>query len=162
VLSDSDDAWDLKLQKYARLGVRELVSFDPEGPRPVLRIWDRLDNDLVERELVGKPTPSLVLPGYWVVVADPAHGPALRLSRDEAGESLFPTQAEAEAEGRRIEAEGRRIEAEGRRIEAEGRRIEAEGRRIEAEGRRIEAEARAALEAELRAAKAEIARLKGG
>lgn len=117
ILGDSDDRWDIKLQKYARLGVRELVSFDADHSPAVLRIWDRLDGDLVERELGGEATASTVLPGFWVVVTDAEHGPALRLSRDEAGLALFPTPTEAEAAARRAEANA--AEARIRQLEAE-------------------------------------------
>jgi hypothetical protein len=120
ILSDSDDRWETKLQKYARLGVRELVSFDADRSPAVLRIWDRLDGDLVERELGGQAAASNVLPGFWVVVTDAEHGPALRLSRDEAGLALFPTPTEAEAAARRTDADARlAAEARIRELEAE-------------------------------------------
>jgi hypothetical protein len=113
ILSDSDERWETKLQKYARLGVRELVTFDPDSSPATLRIWDRLDNDLVERELTGDSAASGLLPGYWVVVEDPEHGPALRLSHDDAGASLFPTPTEAEVAARKLaEARIRELEAE--------------------------------------------------
>jgi hypothetical protein len=113
ILSDSDEHWETKLLKYARLGVRELVSFDPESSPATLRIWDRLETDLVERELIGNSAASNVLPGYWVVVADPEHGPALRLSHDDEGTSLFPTPTEAEVAARKLaEARIRELEAE--------------------------------------------------
>jgi hypothetical protein len=113
ILSESDERWDTKLQKYARLGVRELVTFDPESSPATLRIWDRLETDLVERELCGNSAASNVLPGYWVVVADPEHGRALRLSQDDAGASVFPTPTEAEAAARQAaEARIRELEAE--------------------------------------------------
>jgi hypothetical protein len=114
ILSDSDgDSWETKLAKYMRLGVRELIAFDPESPSPALRVWDRLENDLVERELTFNSAASKVLPGYWVVVLDAEHGPTLRLSHDDAGTSLFPTPTEAEAEARlAAEARVRELEAE--------------------------------------------------
>jgi hypothetical protein len=113
ILSESDERWDSKLQKYARLGVSELVAFDPESSPGTLRIWDRLEADLVERELTGNSAASNVLPGYWVVVADAEHGRALRLSHDDAGASLFPTPTEAEAAARQAaEARIRELEAE--------------------------------------------------
>lgn len=113
IVSETDDNWDTKLQKYARLGVRELVSFDAERTPAVLRIWDRLDSDMVERELSTGSAASNVLPGFWVVVNDAEHGPALRLSHDETGTQLFltPTEAKAEAQ-RQAEARIRELEAE--------------------------------------------------
>jgi Uma2 family endonuclease len=49
--SDASEAvWARKLRKYHRLGVCEVVRFDPEGGE--LRIWDYVEGDLVERVLV--------------------------------------------------------------------------------------------------------------
>ncbi len=122
IISDSDveESWEIKLHKYARLGVRELVSFDPQAKSPLLRVWDWIENDLVERELSSAVAASNVLPGHWVVVNDAELGPALRLSRDGSSSGLFPTRAEAEAEGRRVEAEALRAsEARVRELEAQ-------------------------------------------
>ena len=93
--------------------MRELVSFDAEHSPAVLRIWDRLDSDMVERELSTGSAASNVLPGFWVVVNDAEHGPALRLSHDEDGTQLFSTPTEAKAEAQRqAEARVRELEAE--------------------------------------------------
>jgi hypothetical protein len=120
IVSASDESWETKLQKYARLGVRELVAFDAERSPALLRVWDRLEADMVERELSDKPTASNVLPGFWVVVTDATHGPVLRLSHDEAGTKLYPTPTEAESEARRMETEARlNAEARVRELEAE-------------------------------------------
>jgi hypothetical protein len=46
--------WDEKLARYHELGVKELLRFDPaeaEGRR--LRAWDRVHDDLVERQVTG-------------------------------------------------------------------------------------------------------------
>jgi Uma2 family endonuclease len=131
IQSDSDEGepWEAKLRKYPRLGVRELVAFDPE--RAALRVWDCVGNDLVERQLTGAAA-SNVLKGFWVVVQDPELGPALRLAHDAAGHALYPTPTEAEAEARRVEAEAHRVEAEAHRVEAEARRA-AEARIVELE-----------------------------
>jgi hypothetical protein len=121
ILGESDlESWDTKLAKYMRLGVRELVAFDPESPSPTLRVWDRLENDLVERELGASSAASNVLPGYWVVVLDPEHGAALRLSHDAAATALFPTPTEAANDARRAETEARlAAEARVRELETE-------------------------------------------
>lgn len=61
-----DLEWDEKLARYGELGVAELVRFDPEvaaGGR--LRVWDRMEEDLVEREVLGDTTPCLVLGWTW-------------------------------------------------------------------------------------------------
>jgi hypothetical protein len=70
-----------------------------------------LESDLVEREIASGSPASSVLPGYWVVVLDPEHGPALRLSHDEAGKAPFPTPTEA-ADAARLTAEARVRELE--------------------------------------------------
>jgi Putative restriction endonuclease len=106
-------AWEAKLDKYAHLGVKELVRFEPEAHEPSLCIWDRVENDLVERDVVGRSAPSLVLPGHWLLVDDPELGATLRLSHDALGERLYPTPTEA----RRREAEA--AEARIRELEAE-------------------------------------------
>lgn len=110
IISDFDARdrnWDAKLASYRQLGVRELVRFDPEAEQGKLRIWDRLDDDLVEREPTGAPTPSSVLPGYWLLVGDEKLGPTLRLSRDETGQRLYP--AAPPADGEALLAAERRI-----------------------------------------------------
>ncbi len=118
ILSESDD-WEDKLERYHELGVRELVSFDPESTR--LRVWDRVDEDLVERVLDDDTaTPCTTLGGFWVVAA--ADGtPALRLARDARGKQLWPTPGEAEAH----EAQARRTEHSAR-VAAEKRVAELE------------------------------------
>jgi Uma2 family endonuclease len=140
----SDDArdrdWDAKLERYRRLGVRELVAFDAECSPPSLRLWESVGGDLVERALEGLSAPSRCLPGTWVVVPDEVAGVLLRLSRDPEGKDLFPTPAEHErqvAERERQAAErerSQRVAAEARASEAEARirELEAELRRREA------------------------------
>jgi Uma2 family endonuclease len=115
VISDSDERdrdWDAKLQRYRRLGVQELIRFDPEASEltRVLRIWDAVDGNLAEREVSGTVAQSRVLPGHWTIVEDAALGPTLRLSRDALGANLYLTASEsAEARVRELEAElGRR------------------------------------------------------
>ena len=99
VISDSDERdsdWDAKLQRYRRVGVLELIRFDPEtaDPARMLRIWDAVEGDLAERDLSGSAAASRVLPGHWLVVQDPALGPTLRLSHDALGASLYQTPSE--------------------------------------------------------------------
>lgn len=112
ILSKSDGpTWEDKVERYRRLGVSELVAFDPNVPEQPLRIWDFVGNDFLERRLSDPWAHSPHLHGYWLAVDVPGEGLTLRLSHDPQGERLFPTPAEAEAEGRRAEAEGRRAEA---------------------------------------------------
>jgi Uma2 family endonuclease len=142
ILSASDERdreWDDKLERYRRLGVRELVCFAPDAEPPSLRVWDAVEGDLVERELDGLAAPSHCLPGTWLVVADPHHGQVLRLAHPEGGK-LFPTPAEHEREA----AEAAREAAEAAREAAERERklraaAEERVRELEAELRRRDA-----------------------
>jgi Uma2 family endonuclease len=138
IVSDSDagiPAWQEKLRRYDRMGVLELVRFDPQTTGAErLRIWDRVDGDLVERLVEGNAAPSSVLPCAWEVAGADDLPVALRL-RDGLSGELIPTRAEArlrEVEARRQEAEARRQEAEARRREAEARHA-AEARVLELE-----------------------------
>ncbi len=119
IISESDERdrdWDDKLEKYKRLGVRELVRFDPESREQPLRIWDSIEHDLVERELPEPRAQSHCLPGFWLVLEQPEFGRALRLSHDHEGAQLYPTPTEQEAEGRRsAEQRVRELEEELRR-----------------------------------------------
>src|SRR4051812_5275332 len=85
IISESDERdrdWEAKLSRYRRLGIAELVRFDPDAGQKALRVWDLVDNDLVERELSQLTAASRCLPGFWVVRDAPELGPTLRLSRD--------------------------------------------------------------------------------
>lgn len=128
ILSASDERdrnWNDKLERYRRVGVRELVCFDPEVEPPVLRVWEAVDGDLVERRLAGLEAPSRCLPGSWVVLGDERVGSVLRLRRGVEGTDLFPTpeEQEREAAARAREAVDReralRVSAEARIRELE-------------------------------------------
>lgn len=107
ILSASDERdrdFEGRLAKYARLGVRELVTFDPEESAG-LRLFTFLDGDCVERVLESRQAGwSEVLGLWWVVAEDAAIGPMLRLSRNQEGTDLLLTPAEA-AERRVAELE---------------------------------------------------------
>ena len=123
VVSDFDEpeaVWQEKLEKYRRLGVRELVRFNPVSGDQLLRIWDLVNGDLLERQLGEPKAQSRVLPGFWLNVESASLGPTLRLSRDECGAQLFLTPAESEAEARRTEREA--AEQRIHELEAELRR----------------------------------------
>lgn len=111
VISEHDERdrdWESKLDRYRRVGVVELIRFDPEvtDPARILRIWDAIEGDLAERQIAGPAAASRVLPGHWLLVQDPVLGPTLRLSHDALGSSLYPTSSEkAEARVRELEAE---------------------------------------------------------
>lgn len=100
----------LKLERYRRAGVREVVRFDPEHRERPLRIFDLYDGDLVERDLL---TPDALgcdaLGLYWATRNDAENGLVLRLARDVSGSELLLTPEEAElaalARVRELEAE---------------------------------------------------------
>ena len=133
IVSPSDappGPWKKKLERYVQCGVPELVRFDPMAKAGRLRIWDRLDGDLVERD-VSSPAGHLcdALGLYWCLNVDPRLGLMLRLSRDSAGLELLPTleeaQRDAQARTREAEEQARQAEARVRELEAELTRAKA-------------------------------------
>ena len=110
-----DRPWARKLAAYKRSGIRELVRCDPEDARSPLRLWDRIEGDLVEREVLKQDLErSDVLGLFWQVEPVTELGLMLRLCRDSAGREPVLTDEEA-----RCEAEARRVEAEARVRELE-------------------------------------------
>jgi len=102
---DAGDDWEDKLGRYHELGIRELVRFDPEaevGAR--LRIWDRIDHDLVERRVAADATTCLTLGLTWVVREVDGEPVGLRLT-DEAGGLVLNALESANARIRELEAE---------------------------------------------------------
>src|SRR6185436_12478032 len=86
---------EAQLQRYRQMGVAELVRFDCDDAERPLRVWDRSDNDLVERTLERPGSTKCGPLGiFWVVVADPVLGRALRLAHDFDGHELLPTPVE--------------------------------------------------------------------
>lgn len=121
-------AWAEKLQRYQSLGVQELVRFDPEfrAGEPALRIWDRVQGALLEREIAAARCSSSALDLEWVVAAADEHAIALRITTGGGSQILVPTRKEA----RQVEAEARQAEAEARKnAEDRVRELEAELRR---------------------------------
>jgi hypothetical protein len=117
IASSSDGReWNSKLEAYHALGVSELVFFDPDAqPGSRLRVWDRVDGDLVERVVDGDQTPCRALSGTggaptWVVRPEGPYPFALRLATSSG--QLLPTRAEAEARAREDEARARQAERE--------------------------------------------------
>ena len=101
----------------------ELVRFDADadaGER--LRVWDRIDGDLIERIVIDDRSESALLDHGWVVAPDEEHPVALRLETRSG--ALIPTVSEADRE--RAEAEKQKQESEKQRQEAEKQRQEAE------------------------------------
>jgi len=133
IISDSDageSVWAEKLRAYRSIGVRELVRFDPEAPTSSrLRIWDRVNDSLVERELTSSSEPSSVLAIYWVV--GPAENYQIALRIADKQRNIIATRSES----RQLEAEARKVEAEARlSAEARVRELEEELRRLRKPG----------------------------
>lgn len=99
IVSESDASpaqWGKKLSNYHAIGVVELVRFEAGATTP-LRVWDRLNGDLVERRIHGSRAASNVLSLGLLVVGD-----ALRLEKDGV---VLPTDSErADIEVRASEA----------------------------------------------------------
>jgi Uma2 family endonuclease len=143
IVSESDATdmvWQEKLGRYRRLGTSELVRFDLRvGERP-LRIWNRVDGRLLERELPEAPfsiqttARSLVLALDWVVRPLERLALGLRIEKDGV---LLLTRAEArEVAERQALAERHAKEAERQAKEVERHAKEA----AEARVRELEAE----------------------
>lgn len=100
VVSPSDAgeaAWQKKLAHYRRSGINEIARFDPADDRDPLRLWDRVDGDLVERDLAGEHALLCDTLGvHWCVRSDAALGRVLRLSQDALGQALVATAIERE------------------------------------------------------------------
>jgi hypothetical protein len=99
-----------RLERYRRCGVREVVLFDPESDAGLLRIWDWIEGDLVERDLAeAEARYSRVLGAYFRVVPDARLGWMLKISDDLLGQRPWLTAdqeriAELEAELARRDA----------------------------------------------------------
>jgi Uma2 family endonuclease len=135
ILSPSDTeeklTWEEKMKRYRAIGVNELVCFNVDARRGRrLRAWDRVENDLVERVIVGETTPCVTLGLHWVVapgevIAGEKLPATLRLARDAKGKSLLPSERE-EGEARAARAEARAAGADARAAGAEARAARAE------------------------------------
>lgn len=120
--------------KYALLGTRELIIFDPslQGPAAmdgpyVLQVWHREDGiPTMTRVYAGDgPARSAELDA-WLV---PTAHHRLRIADDEHGRSPWPTEAEAEAAARQQEAAPGAKEPTARQMEATARQQAEEGMR---------------------------------
>lgn len=128
--------WEEKLARYHQLGVLELVRFDPSAPEGKrLRVWDRVNGDLIERQIGADRTPCLALGLSWTVRGIPAPTGellGLRLVDDEGRLLLIEEETAAKA---RADAEIRAEAAtKARELEAKAR-AEAETRAKAAEER---------------------------
>ena len=119
-----DEPWNTKLDRYHRLGVRELVRFDQKAAEP-LRVWDYVEGDLAERKLsLGTPVACRVLGAWWVLVPHERWGRMLRLAHDPEGTQLVETETEAARRSEAAETEARlAAEARLQELEAELSRL---------------------------------------
>jgi Uma2 family endonuclease len=117
--------------KYAQLGVKELVIFDPEAresarqqkERVPLQLYRRGDDGAFVRAYRGDGPVFCEQIGAWLVIVPDGAAARLRIARDAAGKDIVPTAAErarAEEKARRAE-EKARLAAEERAAEAENR-----------------------------------------
>jgi Uma2 family endonuclease len=130
-------------ERYATIGTRELVVFDPllQGPKslggPVLfQLWRRGPDELFERTYAGPGPVFCEALEAWLA----EEGGRLRISRDRAGRERWLTEQEyerAEKERERVEKERERAEKEHERAEKEHERAA----RIELEQRLSQLEA---------------------
>jgi Uma2 family endonuclease len=112
ILSASDSQaqpWRVKLQRYAALGVKELVAFSADS-EPTLRVWDRVNGNLVERVVDAQRAVSLVCEFSWVVAPGEGNPKTLRIMTP-AGE-LVPLRSEARQALQVAEARIRELEAQ--------------------------------------------------
>ena len=167
IVSKSDQRdldWEDKLRRYRASGIRELVRFDAEDDEQPIRVWDRVEEDLVERSPEDSDLRECVALGLWWAVVPSALGPTLRLARRPDGGELLPTPGEERVRLAEELAEERkaRSEAEHQRLVAEQNlRLEAASRAREAEGRASAERERDAAIAEAERLRGEIARLRG-
>jgi hypothetical protein len=173
IVSESDRSeseWEAKLERYQASGIGEVVRFDPDDAAP-LRVWDRVDGDLIERSPESTTLRECAALGLWWVVVPSALGALLRLARDREGDALLATPGEerfrlaeelGEERRARALAEHARALAEQERALAEHARALAEQERAaEQKTRKVAERERDAAAAEVDKLRAELARLRG-
>ena len=87
--SDSPERWTFeeKLRRYRALGVGQLVVFHVDGePGSRLRVWDRIDGNLVERTVTDERTPCLTLDAFLVITP-------VEISQHASGSPATPPDA---------------------------------------------------------------------
>ena len=128
ILSRSDapnPKWNDRLNIYRRLGVQELLRFDPleQDPAKRLRIYNRHQGALVERAVEGDTVPSLILDMDWQLAPGEGLDVALRIAREGV---LVPTRLEArDAETAARQAAEARVQAETEARQAAEARVQA-------------------------------------
>ena len=163
VSTDVDKDYVRSPAKYARLGVEELVVFDPDyaddASRARFQVFRKGKRGLLQVEATrGDRVRSKVL-GCFLRAVGQGGGIRVRLASGRSGETLVPNETEALAsektERKRAEAEREHAEAERERAETERERAETERERAESTAKgamdqlAVERAARLALEAQL-------------
>jgi Uma2 family endonuclease len=158
VSQDVDKDYLKSPPKYDRMGVAELVVFDPDfagsDERVQWQVFRRIKGrGLVKVEATNADRVRSRVLGCFLRVVGDGDEMRLRIGTGPAGETLLPTdeEARAQAEAEREQAEAKREQAEAEREQAKAERDEARA----AQGR-VEAEL-----AELRATLASRGRRKG-
>jgi hypothetical protein len=124
--SDTPERWMFKdkLRRYRTLGVRELVVLNVDGaPGARLRVWDRLEHDLVERVVTSDTTPCVTLGLTLLVGPVEGYPVGLRVARDPEGNDwvLTPSEALAVEVAARSAAEAATQAAERAKLAADER-----------------------------------------
>jgi Uma2 family endonuclease len=125
--------------KYAACGAEEVWIFDPErrgrglmGGPWTIQVWQRTKAGAFRQVYAGAAPAYSDALDAWLVVTD--HGTRLRIADDEAGERLWPTDAETECA--RADTERARADTERARADTERARADALAARLAAlEGR---------------------------
>jgi Uma2 family endonuclease len=153
IISDSDSAhesWSEKLMAYQALGVRELVRFDLLSGGAPLRVWNRTQEVLAEREVTDTQAASLIFDLFWVVAPVHRVAQALRLASSVDPLVLVPTaeerahlaleRAELERQAKEAELQAKELERQAKEVERQAKEFERQGREVaEARVRELEA-----------------------
>jgi Uma2 family endonuclease len=161
VVSPSDrgrTAWADKLERYRSAGIDEVVRFDPKNFKRPLRLWDRFEGDLVERDLEGENALLCDSLGvYWCVKSDVERGQVLRLARDPLGNELISTPEERQRAAMDREHAATELERQAKDREHQAKERERQAKEQERQAKEQERAAKEAalarvaeLEAELR------------
>jgi Uma2 family endonuclease len=152
--------------KYDRLGVKELIVFDPDfalGKKRVQwQVYRRVKSrGLVKVEATNADRVLSRVLGCFVRAVGSGEDLRLRLGTGPGGDTLVPTEEEAriQAEAERAQAEAERVQAEAERAQAEAERARERAERVHAEAERDEERAaRERAELEVQKLRAELAR----
>jgi hypothetical protein len=153
VSSDVDKDYLASPAKYARLGVEELIVFDPDfalsRSRVRFQVFRRTKRGFLRVESSDADRVKSRVLGCYLRVVGKEGALRVRLGTGFNGETLFPTEAEAaqaKAEAAQAKAEAAQAKTEAAQAKAEAAQAKAEAAQAELKAER---QARAALEAEI-------------